>query len=264
MGAVSVYIIASIVQELGGGIPALIIAAASYLLAPGFLIVNTLLTPNAAEELIWLLATWKIFQMIRSGNPRMWTSISIITGIGFLNKYSVVFLVAGFLVALIFSGNRKLFTSKYFFLSVILGLVIISPNIVWQYSHGWPVIIHMNELRSSQLDLTGYLSFPVSLFSFCQGSSIIWLSGMAVSAVFCNERHDRYLGNCIGDHITSFLVWKGERILCTRSYSFSAYGGYFFEKYLTGRLENCRLFSLFRFNSDVICCNAFGIACIIV
>jgi len=136
MGAFSVYIIASIVRELGGGIPALIIAASSYLLAPGFLIVDTLFTPNAAEELIWLLATWNIFRMVRSGNPRLWISTSIISGIGFLNKYSVLFLVAGFLIALLFTGNRKLLASKYFFYALIIGLVIISPNIIWQYNHG--------------------------------------------------------------------------------------------------------------------------------
>ena len=248
MGAVSVYIIASIVKELGGGIPALIIAAVSYLLAPGFLIVSTLLTPNAAEELIWLLATWKIFKMVNTGNPRFWISVGIITGIGFLNKYSVLFLIAGFLVALILSGNKKLLASKYFFLSVIIGLVIISPNIVWQFTHGWPVIIHMSELRSSQLDLTGYLSFPVSLFSFCQGSSIIWLSGLVALLFFRNERQYRYLGVASVTILLLFLVGKGKGYYALGAIPFLlAYGGYVFEKYLTGRLRIAG-YSLFSFS----------------
>jgi hypothetical protein len=245
MGGVSVYIIASIVRELGGGIPALVIAASSYLMAPGFLIVNTLLTPNAAEELIWLLATWIIFKMVRTGNLKLWIPVGIITAIGFLNKYSILFLIAGFLAAFILSGNRKLLASKYLFLSVLMGLAIISPNILWQYSHGWPVIIHMSELRSSQLDLTGYLSFPVSLFSFCQGSSVIWLSGLIALLFFRDERQYRYLGAASVTILLLFMLGKGKGYYALGVIPFLlAYGGYVFEKYFTGRQRIVR-YSLF-------------------
>jgi hypothetical protein len=238
MGAVSVYIIASIVKELGGGIIALCIAASSYLLAPCFLLVGTLFTPNAAEELLWLLATRNIFRMVRSGNPRLWISTGIIIGIGFLNKYSILFLVAGFLVAFLFTGNRKLLASKYFLLSLLIVLVIVSPNIVWQYTHGWPVIMHMTELKSSQLDLMGYVAFPVSLFGFCQGSAIIWLAGLAVLLFFRSEKQYRYLGVASVTILLLFLLGKGKGYYALGAIPFLlAYGGYVFEKYLTGRLR---------------------------
>lgn len=243
MGAVSLYIIASIVRELGGGITALVIAASSYLLAPGFLLVNTLLTPNAAEELLWLLATWKIFRMVRTGNHRLWIIIGIISGIGFLNKYSILFLIAGFLAAFILSGNRKILASKYFLLSVLIGLVIVSPNILWQYSHGWPVVSHMSELRSNQLDLTGYLYFPVSLFSFCQGSSIILLAGLTALLFFRDERQYRYLGIASLTILLLFMLGKGKGYYALGVIPFLlAYGGYVFEKYFTGRLTIARNF----------------------
>ena len=241
MGSVSVYLIASIVRELGGGLPALCIAASSYLCAPGFLIVNTLFTPNATEELIWLLATWSIFRMVRSRNPRMWIPISIITAIGFLNKYSIIFLIAGFLIALLFSENKKLLASKYFFYSLIIMLIIISPNIAWQYTHGWPVIDHMSELKSSQLDLMGYISFPVSLFTFCQGSAIIWLTGLIVSLFFPAGRQYRYLGVASVIILLLFLLGKGKGYYALGAIPvLLANGGYIFEKYLTGRLRIVR------------------------
>jgi hypothetical protein len=238
MGAASIYIIAAIVRELGGGITALCIAASSYLLAPGFLIVNTLFTPNAAEELIWLLLMWYIFRMVRSGNSRLWIPVGILIGIGFLNKYSVLFPVAGFLVALLFTENRKLFASKYFLLSLCTGLVIISPNIVWQYNHCWPVIIHMSELRSSQLDLMGYFAFPVSLFAFCQGSAIIWLTGLTALLFSSAERQYRYLGVASVTIFLLFLLGKGKGYYALGAIPFLlAFGGYVFEKYLTGRFR---------------------------
>lgn len=238
MGAFSVYIIASIVRELGGGITALCIAALSYLFAPGFLIVDTLFTPNATEELIWLMASWFIFRMVKSGNPRIWLALSLIFALGFLNKYSILFLIAGILIALLFSENRKLFTSKYFPLSLIIGIVIISPNLIWQYNHGWPVLKHMSELKSSQLDLMGYLSFPVSLFAFCQGSAIIWLISLVVLLSFPDERQYRYLGIATVIVLSLFLIGKGKGYYALGIIPFLlAYGGYAIEKYLTGRLR---------------------------
>jgi len=243
MGVVTCAIIASIVRELGGGITALCIAASSYLLAPGFLIVNTLFTPNAAEELIWLLSTWYIFRMVKNGKPRMWISIGIISGFGFLNKYSILFLIAGFMMALLFTRNRKLLASKYFFSSLIIGLVIISPNIVWQYMHGWPVIIHMNELRSSQLDLMGYVSFPVSLFGFCQGSAIIWLTALMALLFSRDERQYRYIAIASVSILLLILLGKGKGYYALGAIPFLlAFGGYVFEKYLTGRLKIVRYF----------------------
>jgi hypothetical protein len=237
-GAYSVYIISSIVKELGGGIPALLIAASSFLFAPGFLIVSTLFTPNAAEELIWLLITWYIFRMGRSGNQRLWLPVGILTGIGFLNKYSVLFLVAGFIIAFLFTGNRKLLVSKYFFYSLIIALVIISPNVFWQYKHNWPVLIHMSELKNSQLDLMGYFAFPVSLFSFCQGSTVIWLIAVVVLLFVSEEKQYRYIGIASVTIFILFFLGKGKGYYALGVIPFLlAFGGYIFEKYFTGRLR---------------------------
>jgi len=238
MGAASVYIIASIVKDLEGGITALIIAALSYLLAPGFLLVDTLFTPNATEQFIWLLATWTIFRMVRTGNPGMWISTGIIISIGFLNKYSVLFLVAGMFIALLSTSNRKLLSSKYFYLSLLTGLVIISPNIVWQYFHCWPVISHMGELKSSQLDLMGFSDFPVSLFSFCQGSAFLWVFGLVVLLFFRNERQYRYLGVASAVILILFFLGRGKGYYALGAIPFLlAFGGYAFEKYLSGNLR---------------------------
>lgn len=236
MGSVSICFIALIVKELGGGITALCVAAASYLLAPGFLLVNTLFTPNSADELIWLLLTWFVFRLVRSGNPGLWIPVGIIAGLGFLNKYSVLFPVAGFFTALLVTGNRKLMASKYFLISLCLGLLIISPNIVWQYAHGWPVVSHMAELKSSQLDLTGYLGFPASLAGFCQGSTIIWLPGLFVLLFSRKERQYRYLGVASVIILVLLMLGKGKGYYALGAIPFLlAFGGYVFEKYLSGR-----------------------------
>jgi hypothetical protein len=183
--------------------------------------------------------------MVRSENTKLWIPVGVLVGIGFLNKYSVLFLVAGFLIGLLFTGKRRLFASKYFILALIISLVIISPNILWQYNHGWPVIIHMSELKSSQLDLMGYIAFPVSLFAFCQGSAIIWLTGLIVLLSSRTERQYRYIGIATVTVLLLLLLGKGKGYYALGAIPFLlAYGGYVFEKCIN---ENCKIvkYSLF-------------------
>ena len=237
MGAMCIYVISAIVKDLGGGIKALLIAVSGYMLAPGFLLVGTLFTPNSFEELIWLLITWSIFRLVKTGNHKYWLLAGVLTGIGFLNKYSVLFLAAGIFMGLIFSNKRTLFLSKYFLFAILAGLLIIAPNIVWQYQHGWPFTIHMSELKSSQLDLMGYSGFLVSFFSFCQGSVLIWLPGLLVMLFKREENEYRYLGVASVAVFFMFFILKGKGYYALAILPFLlAFSGYAIERYLKGSL----------------------------
>lgn len=238
MGAASIIIIGKFVRELGGGLPALIIACISYLLAPGFLLTGTLFTPNSMEELIWLLIMLVTFRMVKNEKPELWIYIGILTGIGFLNKYSILFLVAAILLSFIATGKWRFLISRYLLAGIITGMVIISPNLVWQYNHGWPVIIHMNELKSSQLDLTGYAGYPQSLFAFSQGSVLIWLTGLGMLLLARKEKEYQYLGIMSAAVLLMLFLLKGKGYYALVVLPFLlAFGGYAIEKYLMNRMK---------------------------
>jgi 4-amino-4-deoxy-L-arabinose transferase-like glycosyltransferase len=109
---------------------------ATVLPVTGFLLFDTLFTPNVIEQFTWLLATYFLFRMISENNPELWIVIGILLGVAFLNKYSVLFYIAGFLIAILFSSHRKFLNSRYFCYAIFIGIIIIFPNLVWQYLHG--------------------------------------------------------------------------------------------------------------------------------
>lgn len=235
MGAVSVYLIALLLKELGCGIEALVMACTTYILTTGLLLATSLFTPTAFDELIWLMTTWLILRMVKQNNPKMWIYIAIVVALGLLNKYSVLFLIAGFLIAFITDGKARLFFSRYFLLAILTGIVIITPNIIWQYNHGWPVLIHMSELKSSQLDLLGYSGFFLYLFSFSQGSIIIWLTGLAALLFLKMEKEYRYLGIASLSIMILFFLMKGKGYYVLGLFPFLfAFAGYVLEKYMKG------------------------------
>ena len=247
LGGASVYIIAKIIRELGGGIPALIMACSAYLLSPGFLLFDTLFTPNVTEQFFWLLLTYSFFQLISKNEPKLWIWIGLVAGLAFLNKYSTLIVLVGFVIALLASPYRKLFFSNYFIYSLILFVILILPNLLWQNSHNWPVFYHMKELKDTQLNIINYSDFFVDVFTLNSASTIIWVVGLASLLFFKKETKYQYIGiaSCIVIFIFFIMHGKGYYILGIIPFLF-AYGGYTLEKYLRGKFFSIyyALFSL--------------------
>ena len=234
LGAASVFIMAKIIKELGGGVPALVIASVSFLLSPGFLIFDTLFTPNVVEQFLWLLIIYFIFRMTNTNNPKYWITIGILIGVAFMNKYSVLFLFVGFFVSLLFSKYRKLLSSRYLFFAIVAGFVIFLPNILWQYWHNWPVFHHMEELNKTQMVNMRFGNFLLDLFSLNLLVSIIWIIGLISALVFKDEKKYRYIGIATLIIIVFFVISKGKAYYLMGLFPFMmAFGAYTLEKYLT-------------------------------
>lgn len=127
LGAASLFIIARTVKDLGGGLLALATAASAFLLSTGFLLFDTLFTPNVIEQFLWLLITWCIFRMTLTRNPQWWLGIGFLLGLAFLNKYSIAIFIAGFATAFFISPYRSLFRSRYFVYAIFLTALFFCP-----------------------------------------------------------------------------------------------------------------------------------------
>lgn len=133
----------------------------------------------------------------------------------------MLFFIAGFLFALIIDEKLKLLLSRYLWIGILIGIVIIAPNLIWQYNHAWPVTIHMSELRSSQLELLGYSGFFVSLFAFSQGLVIIWLIGLGALLFFKKGEGVQVSWYCFTVNHDFLHPDERQRLLCPRTASTS-------------------------------------------
>ena len=245
LGTASIFIISKIVRDSGGGIPALIIASVSFILSPGFLLFDTLFTPNVVEQFLWLLTTYLLFRMTKLNSPVLWIWIGILMGLSFLTKYSVSFYILGFFIAMLLTGCGKLFKTRYFYYSIIIGIIIITPNLIWQFTHGWPVMNHMQELKRTQLDNMEYINYLTDVVSLNSAAVLIWVAGFFSLLFLRAEKKSRFIG------VASLLIFlffffskgKGYYILGLFPFLF-AVGGCTMERYLKGRMNLVRYFVL--------------------
>lgn len=237
-GAVSILIIARTIKDLGGSYLALITALSAFLFSTGFLLFDTLFTPNVIEQFLWLVIAYLVFRLVISQNTKIWIWIGITAGFSLLTKYSIVFLITGFLIAVILSRHRKILLSRHFVYAVCIALIIFSPNLIWQSSHNWPVIHHMEQLNKTQIANMRYSFYLADIFSLNSFSSFIWMFGIVVLIFVKREREYQHIGIAALITILLFMIsgGKGYYMLGLVPFLF-AFGAYSMEKYFQGKFN---------------------------
>lgn len=139
--ALTVYLAVATVRELGGGRFAQLLCGVATLLTPAYLLLGNTLTTTSFEPLSWTLLVYACIRIVRAHASPVWWLVA--TGafvFGAYGKYSIGLLAAGLLVGMLATSERRALASPWLAVAVVLALALLSPNIVWQGSHGWPML----------------------------------------------------------------------------------------------------------------------------
>ncbi len=151
---------------------------ATALIFSSLLRLNTLYQPNSFDVLAWTAAFYYLLRYFAHSRLKYLYFFAIAIALGFLNKYNILFLVMGLLPAMIITPGRKIFTDRHFYFALLLGLLIVLPNLIWQISHQFPVLKHMQELQRTQLVHVSRFNFLVSQPLFFINAIIVLLAGL--------------------------------------------------------------------------------------
>lgn len=233
VGAINVVIIGVAVKELGGKKIAIALAGLAYILSPAYLHANTLFQPVSFNHFFWLLATFLMLKMVNRSDPRQWLWIGLVFGLGFLNKYSIVFLYAAFGLALLLSKHRRLIWTRQFLMAAGLALVIILPNLIWQAQHHWPVIHHMTQLRESQLVHVNRIDFLIDQLLMNSHAIFIWILAVVVLLFVDQEKNFRLFGLTFILILLLLLLGSGKSYYSLGIYPLLfVFGAFHTEKYI--------------------------------
>jgi 4-amino-4-deoxy-L-arabinose transferase-like glycosyltransferase len=97
-----------------------------------------IVTPDGPQALFWGLAVFFVFNAIQSGKGHWWYWTGIAFGLGLLSKYTMVLLAPClFLFLLSRKEERMWLLRKEPYLGLILGLILFSPVIFWNFANDW-------------------------------------------------------------------------------------------------------------------------------
>lgn len=175
-GALTIVVVWKIVEELKGNLYAKILASTGILLSV-LLRLNMLFQPTSLEVLLWTMLYYVLIKYFNSEKVKWLYIAAIIFGIGFLNKYNIAFSVLGLIPAMLITRQRKIFFQKHLYFAGLLALLIILPNVLWQYHNNFPVILHMKQLSERQLVNVDRFSFVKSQILFFFGVIFVVVAG---------------------------------------------------------------------------------------
>lgn len=175
-GALTIVVVWKITEELKGNLYACVLASTGVLFSVLFRL-NMLFQPTSLEVLLWTTFYFSLIKYISSEKIKWLYTGAVVLAIGFLNKYNIAFSLLGIIPAILLSRHRKIFLQKHLYFAVLLALIIILPNMVWQYQNNFPIVHHMKELSERQLVNVNRLDFVKSQFLFFLGSLVVILAG---------------------------------------------------------------------------------------
>ncbi|MBV8389924.1 MAG: glycosyltransferase family 39 protein [Mucilaginibacter sp.] len=239
--ALLVFYTGRITLELGGSKFALTLACLAVLLSPGFEASGYLFEPVVFDQFWWTISIYVLIRYLKTSRTGYLYQLGFVLGIGLLTKASIGFFAVAILAALIVPGKAYLFYKKHFLYAIVIMLVIIFPNVVWQISHRLPLFTQMKDLRSQQLVRITPVYFALQQLLIHGAAVIIWLLGLYFLAISPFMLRFRFLALT---YLFSFLIFmslhgKDYYMLGAYPMLFAA-GGVFIERkfknFLPGRI----------------------------
>jgi hypothetical protein len=178
--ALILWICGLITIRVGGGVLAVLLTESAIIFSPGFAATQYLFAPTAFEQLFWVINIYFLILFCISPKSKYLIFISLFGALGLMTKYSIVFLLAGIVISVLFF-KRELLGKRITWISVLLFILLVLPNVCWQIINEFPILGHMSELYKSQLNQLSFTKELALLFFFINPLTIIlWFSALIV------------------------------------------------------------------------------------
>lgn len=190
LGGLLVYLTGMIVKELDGDWKAQLLACLGMLLGMAFLRTGGLLQPVAVDILFWTWSFYWLIRFIKTEEERHLWMLGLSFGLGLMNKYLIGLLILATVVACLISPFRKWWLRRGPYVAMGLTLLLILPNLLWQWAYDFPVVKHLSELSENQLSNVRPSDFLLEQVLMTLPAVVFWLPGL-LNVTFA-ERFRRY------------------------------------------------------------------------
>jgi Dolichyl-phosphate-mannose-protein mannosyltransferase len=215
--AAAIVVTGLMARDLGGGRLAQVSAALAVALSPVPIFEGTEFQYTSFDYLWWVLAAWFVIRLLKSENPRWWLAIGASLGVGLMTKYAIVFFIAGILIGLVLTRNRRYFGSLWFWSGVALALIIFLPNLLWQIHHGFISYHFLQHIHKRDVGEGRTNGFLRDQFRTCVNfaATPLWLLGLWC---FLRDRRYRMLAWMYLIPLALFMAGKGRGYYLAAAY----------------------------------------------
>jgi hypothetical protein len=187
--AVSVVLLALVVRELGGGRGAQALAAWGYAFSAFPLALGHVLLTSTVDLSLLLVV---VLGMVRAaaGDHRAWLWSGAAVGATTYNRLLVAVVVAGLVAGVVLLGPRCELFTRHALAGAAIGLVLSSPNLLYQATSGWPQAQMGAALSANNAADIRPQVLPLLLVMLGPPLVVVWVVG--IGWLLRRERRDRF------------------------------------------------------------------------
>lgn len=174
----SVLVLALVTREMGGGLAAQTLAAWGFAFAALPLIMGHALLTSTLDMPVWPAVLLFVIRAQLRREPRWWLAAGVVVGLSMYNKLLVAVLLTAVAAGMALIGPRRTLRWKWVVAGLALALVIGSPNLIYQATHGWPQLSMGNALAANNAGQTRVMMWPFLLLMLGPPLVPIWVAGL--------------------------------------------------------------------------------------
>jgi 4-amino-4-deoxy-L-arabinose transferase-like glycosyltransferase len=178
--AISLVLTGLMVRELEGRRWAQVAAAIATAIAPYALLGGELFHYSSFDYLWWVLIAYLMIRLLKSEDPRWWLGIGATIGLGMMTKYAIAFYVISLVAGVILTRARRYLLSPWLWGGVVLSLLIVLPNIIWQIQHNFISLDFLRSIHARDVRIGRAEGFLVEQFIYTTNVVTIplWVLGL--------------------------------------------------------------------------------------
>jgi Dolichyl-phosphate-mannose-protein mannosyltransferase len=108
------------------------------------------------ELLAWSVVVLCVATALLRDRPRWWLGAGAAAGIGLEDNNLLVLLLIGLAVGILATCHRPALRTRWPWLGAAIALVIWTPNLIWQATHGWPQLAMASALHQENSSVADY------------------------------------------------------------------------------------------------------------
>lgn len=174
----SVYVLALVTREFGGGRRAQALCAWAYSFAAIPLVMGHVLLTSTIDLPVWPAVVLFIARAQLRRQPAWWLAAGAVVGVSMYNKLLVAVLLLALLVGAMLVGPRRAIFSRWVLGAAVLALAVGAPNIVYQAANHWPQLSMGRALADHNASQVHVLMWPFLLILLGPPLVPIWIAGL--------------------------------------------------------------------------------------
>ncbi|MCX9156577.1 glycosyltransferase family 39 protein [Niveibacterium sp. 24ML] len=130
-----------------------LIGALAFLTLPITSALGLFISTDALLLFFWTAALWALHTAISQGRTRDWVLLGVVCGLGLMSKYTMAaFALSAAVLLIATQEGRRHLLSRGPWLTALVALAILAPNLWWNWANDFPTFRHTAEITQQHKD----------------------------------------------------------------------------------------------------------------